>query len=195
MRRYSEFQPTGFDARGAFLPDRQDWFVVPVCQTRDSGPMDQSNFSAALKMLGGESETVEVHRFGHWGPGWFEIILAHPSIESAVEDIEASLENYPLLDETDFSEREEADYSEAWERYGHKDFARHLQREYGLSDRARYVLEDATVEQLREWFEQHVRFGEYHCCDSDGVYINFRGFDASRVELAAFLRSLRAVSA
>jgi len=114
MRTYSEFRPTGFDAKGAFLPDQQDWLVVPVSQTRDSGPFEESNFAVALKILGGESDTVEVHRFGHWGPGWFEIIIVHPDLRAAVEDIEASLENYPVLDDEDFSEREWNKASEYW---------------------------------------------------------------------------------
>lgn len=79
MQTYAEFRPTAFDRRGAFLDDdRRAWYVLPVTRTRDSGTFDQSNFETALRILGGESETCEVHRFGHWGPGWFEIILVHP---------------------------------------------------------------------------------------------------------------------
>jgi hypothetical protein len=83
MQTYSQYRPTGFDSRGLGLPDRQDWLVLPVIQTRDSGPLEQSNFASALKAVGGESETVEVHRFGHWGPGWFEIIIVAPGSEAA----------------------------------------------------------------------------------------------------------------
>jgi hypothetical protein len=69
-------------------------------------------------MLGDESETVEVHRFGHWGPGWFEIIIVDPSDSERVEiatDIENRLEDYPILDETDFSEREWNEKQEYWD--------------------------------------------------------------------------------
>jgi len=117
MITYSEFQPTGFDSRGAFLPDQQDWFVAPVSITRDSGPLAESNFYTALEELGGESETVEVHRFGHWGPGWFEIILIDPEDEKRAgiaEEMERILENYPVLDEMDFSEREWKEKEEIW---------------------------------------------------------------------------------
>ena len=113
MQTYSQFQPTGFDHKGAFLPDQQDWLVVPVSQTRDSGPLAQSNFAIALEMLGGKSETVEVHRFGHWGPGWFEIILVNPDDKERVKianEIEASLENYPVLSDEDYSRRETGNY-------------------------------------------------------------------------------------
>jgi len=101
MMRYSEFQPTGFDRKGAFLRDRQDWIVVPVNQARDSCALERSNFEAALDLLGGESEVVEVHRFDHWGPGWFEIIIVDPNSEKAqvASDIKARLQTYTVLDE------------------------------------------------------------------------------------------------
>jgi hypothetical protein len=113
--KYSEFQPTGFDPCGLGLDNRQDWLVVPVSYTRDSGPLDESNFVTALDMLGGESATCEVHRFGHWGPGWFEIILVHPDREDAVAEIESRLEDYPLLDEEDYSQKQYDEIMEAWD--------------------------------------------------------------------------------
>ncbi len=90
--RYSEFQPTGFDAKGLGLPERQDWVLAPVVQNRDSGCLAKSNFAVVLEDLGGESDTVEVHRFGHWGPGWYEIILCHPSLNEEIESWEGFFE-------------------------------------------------------------------------------------------------------
>jgi hypothetical protein len=116
-QRYGKFSPTGFDSEGAFLPDRQEWLVAPVSRNRDSGSISHSNFDAAIKILDGESDTVEVHRFGHWGPGWFEIILVNPEDEVVMEKlggIITSLENYPLLDEDDCSNREFEEACEAW---------------------------------------------------------------------------------
>tara|TARA_Y100000310_G_scaffold2787_1_gene3628 strand:- start:7394 stop:7885 length:492 start_codon:yes stop_codon:yes gene_type:complete len=121
MQRYSDFAPTPFDSKGlgayGNMSERQDWLLVPVSQNRDSGPFDESNFAAALEMLGGEGETVEVHRFGHWGPGWFEIILVAPGSYAAdvAEEIQRSLEDYPLLDEEDHSNREYEAACEAWD--------------------------------------------------------------------------------
>jgi hypothetical protein len=116
MQKYKEYSPTPFDHEGAFLPDQGEWLVVPTIQTRDSGPLEESNFNAALALLGGESDTVEVHRFGHWGPGWYEIILVAPDSPQAdaARDIEARLDDYPLLDEDDFSAREYEQASETW---------------------------------------------------------------------------------
>jgi len=131
MKPYSEHQPTGLDPAGAFLPDRQDWLVAPVSRTRDSGPIDESNFQCFLDALGDESESVEVHRFGHWGPGWYEIIIIDPKAEDIVakaEEMEAALEDYPVLDEEDLSKREHDAEVESWESWGRKDFTKALKR-------------------------------------------------------------------
>ena len=116
MEQYKNYSPTAFDRKGAFLPDKGEWFVVPVIRTRDSEPSEESNFDAALRSLGGESGTVEVHRFRHWGPGWFEIIIVSPDSPQAAiaQEIECKLENYPLLDEDDFSAREYEQANETW---------------------------------------------------------------------------------
>lgn len=111
MIRYSEFRPTEFDAKGLGLEDRQDWLVVNIGHNRDSGPAVESNWLAALKALeevaSDTEETYETHRFGHWGPGWFEIILVKPgsAAEKCAEELEAALADYPLLDEDDHTKR------------------------------------------------------------------------------------------
>jgi len=118
MQQYKEFAPTCFDSKGAFLPDRQNWYVLPVSQTRDSGPLDQSNFNEALNILGGERSNIcEVHRFGLWGPGWFKIIIVNPKAGATMKkalNIECSLADYPVLNEEDCSEREWEHATEVW---------------------------------------------------------------------------------
>lgn len=116
MQTYSEYRPTGFDRAGICLEDRQDWIVLPVGRNRDSGILDECNFETALAMLGGESDTCEVHRFGHWGCGWFELILVHPDRLEDAESIENALADYPVLDESKFSEMEWQASCDAWER-------------------------------------------------------------------------------
>ena len=195
MQTYKEFRPTCFNAAGAFLEEeRQDWFVVPCGRTRDSGELDQSNFDTALAILGGESETCEVHRFGHWGPGWFEIIIVHPSRESEVEAIQESLENYPVLDDEDFSRREWEAYAEGWESYGAKDFVRLLAKEFELSGRCKELLEDCPNDTLREFFESCIPSGEYYIGESSGVCVNLRSaiHGCTRSGLAGYIRGLRA---
>ncbi len=124
MKQYREFQPTQFDRKGAFLQDQGEWLVVPVSQTRDSGCLEQSNFSVALEMLGGESEVVEVHRFGHWGPGWFEIIIIDPAAQDKVKiagEIESALEDYPVLSDGYYSDLEFNTACEVWKNMSIRD--------------------------------------------------------------------------
>lgn len=119
MNTYSQFKPTGFDPAGAFLPERQDWFVCEVARNRDSGIRSVSNFESSVKILEGldpEGNDHEVHRFGHWGNGWFEIILVRPGTEAAKEadKIEAALCDYPILDDSDYSDRENQAIEQYW---------------------------------------------------------------------------------
>lgn len=106
IQTYKQFTPSTHDARGLGLPDRQDWLVCPVTQSRDSEALERSNFRVAVRRLGGESETVEVHRFGHWACGWFEILLVAPSRLPDAQGLAESLDDYPVLDEMDLSELE-----------------------------------------------------------------------------------------
>lgn len=131
MITYSEFRPTPFDCRGRGLSNRQSWFVAPVGRNRDSGPLDESNFAVALKMLGGESATVEVQRFGHWGPGWFEIILVAPESLAHMQatGIEASLADYSVLDDMDYSQREHDAADKVWKQcYRDKDRVKYIRK-------------------------------------------------------------------
>ena len=117
MQRYGDFQPTGHDPRGLGLQDQQDWLVLPTGRTRDSEEREVSNFETAMKILSPDDEDgddVETHRFGHWGPGWFEIIIVRPGTAAAerAEDIEAALDSYPILDDEDCSRREWEAHSE-----------------------------------------------------------------------------------
>jgi hypothetical protein len=116
MERYGDFRPTQFDPKGLGLEDQQDWLVLGVSKTRDSGPLAQSNFDAALKILDPEedSEDVDTASFNHWGPGWFEIILVKPGTKAheKAKEIEACLADYPVLDDEDHSRREWEEHSE-----------------------------------------------------------------------------------
>lgn len=124
---YAEFRPTAFD-RHINIDDgdesREHWYVAPVSQTRDSGALDRVNFAAAVRILGGESETVEVHRFGHWGPGWFEILIVNPADETAVkalQELASRLEDYPVLDEDELSRVEYDEACSGWRDWGASD--------------------------------------------------------------------------
>ncbi len=172
MQKYSEYSPTCFDTKGINLPDRQDWLVLPTGRNRDSAAYVESNFKAALEMIGGESDDVEVHSFNHWGCGWVEIIIVRPGSAAAVkaESIEARLTDYPYLDEADVSSREYEEFLSSWADWGADQFKEDLIKEFELDDEEKELIENADTEVLREFFMDHAP-DPYHAEDS-GVCIN-----------------------
>lgn len=92
----------------------ENWFYtskafVFLGRHRDSDLLTESNFECALAALGGESDTVKIVREGHWAVGWVEWIAIHESDRIALQiadDIQAGLSDYPIVDDSDFSERE-----------------------------------------------------------------------------------------
>lgn len=195
MQTYSDHVPTCYD-RHIALDDREHWLIAPVSQTRDSGELDQSNFTVALDMLGGESETVEVHRFGHWGPGWYEIIIVDPAdTERAaiLETIASRLEDYPILAEEDLSNREWESFVEQWQSYGSRDFRKACVDVFGLGDAAESRLDDIDDSRLLDWWMNHAP--EPYTHDSSGVVISVRWVESSsgmtRAQMAEVLRLAR----
>jgi hypothetical protein len=134
MQTYREYSPTSFDTKGLLLPDQQDWFVV-IGRNRDSGHLDNSNFDSALASMGGESDDVEIHNFGHWACGWLEIIIVRPNTDASrtAEEIRERLENYPVLDEHDYCEREYEAAAEYWDSMSPRAKVR-----YAMDARSRY---------------------------------------------------------
>tara|TARA_R100001086_G_scaffold852_1_gene423 strand:+ start:2806 stop:3303 length:498 start_codon:yes stop_codon:yes gene_type:complete len=94
----------------------QDWYVF-IGQNRDSEALTRSNFTVALRELervDPEGEDFTTVSFSHWGPGWIELILVRPDTKAATEAQEMSdaLMDYPVLDESHFSELEYEEMSE-----------------------------------------------------------------------------------
>ena len=138
MQKYADWSPTACDPKGlnGEANDVSDWYVVPCIRTRDSRELEESNFTTALDLLGGEGQDVQVLRFGHWGPGWFEIILVRPDCTAYINavDIENRLENYPVLDDEDYSRRELEAAAELWEQSDTKDRIHYISR-HGSGER------------------------------------------------------------
>lgn len=119
LKRYGDWQPTQFDPKGLALDEQQDWLVLPVIRTRDSEALELSNFATVennLEEVNPSGEDWEVHRFGHWANGWFEILIVKPDSEAHRygEHVAQALADYPILDEMDFSEREWEEVNETW---------------------------------------------------------------------------------
>lgn len=187
MKTYAEHRPTAFDGHLP-LDDREDWLVLPLSRTRDSGPFDEANFEAALEILGGESATVEVHRFGHWGPGWYEIILVHPDRLEDAEGIEAMLEQYPILDEDKLSGLESEEETACWNSWINSDLNRTLPEwlDNALDDVGTFHCpeEDAYDKAKQET-------GEYGYHESGGFYIDVDKLAASYAAHLAVLLDVR----
>ena len=127
MRTYSEHTPTAFDSH-IELEGREHWLVAPVSRHRDTASaLELSNWKAQLEALGGEGATVEVHRFGHWGHGWYEIVLVSPERGGDVESLYRALEDYPVLNDDLYSEIEQEEKAyESFESYGERDLVEAL---------------------------------------------------------------------
>ena len=89
---------------------------VLMTRSRDSDLLTESNWDSALKSLGGESDNIVIHRFGHWACGWWEALCVMPNTpEYAIAlDIEASLADYPVLNEEDWANREDSEAQTIW---------------------------------------------------------------------------------
>ena len=109
-------------------------------QSRDSDCLERSNFECMLKALGGESETVTVVRESHWAVGWVEWIAIHQDDETALkiaDDIQERLQDYPVISDDDFSEKEMEEANQVWTNC------------YSWQERIKYIREN------RDQFEPH----------------------------------------
>lgn len=96
--------------------DLTQYYVV-FGHHRDSDLLVESNWDQILEALGGESETVKVIRFSHWAVGWVESIFVHEGNLGALRiasELLDRMDDYPVLDEDDFSERECDAANECW---------------------------------------------------------------------------------
>tara|TARA_R100000781_G_scaffold52917_2_gene34628 strand:+ start:1525 stop:2043 length:519 start_codon:yes stop_codon:yes gene_type:complete len=123
MQKYKDYQPTGFDRPGLGIhhnmEDQAEWLVPGISQNRDSGCLARSNFECFQKYLEDiedEGNTWQIHRFGHWACGWFEIFTIKPGseAETLARETENALSNYPVIDDMHFSELEEEEANETW---------------------------------------------------------------------------------
>ena len=111
MKPYSEFKPTEYDYH-INVEEQENWLVAPVTTNRDADLLIESNWEIFCKHLEenyAEYTDYQIHRFGHWGPGWFELILINPECASLVkyaEECESALSGYPVLDEGNYSQKQ-----------------------------------------------------------------------------------------
>lgn len=114
-----------------YFGDNGDWLIV-YAMHRDSDCLARSNFRAMLKSLGGESDTVSIERSSHWAVGWVEYLIIAPDCAEKIAIAQKQLErieNYPVLDEDDFSEEEREEANEIWRNcYSQKERAAYIRK-------------------------------------------------------------------
>lgn len=116
---YGRWSPSQYDTKGLDLPEHQEWLVSPIGHNRDSDECAESNWAyqaTQLEEIDPEGEDHMVGDFGHWACGWFEVVLVRPGspAHDLVRNLAERLDNYPLLDEDDFSERERESADLIW---------------------------------------------------------------------------------
>lgn len=125
-------------------------YVCGLGQSRDSDILEISNFESLLEKLGGESKTVIRERAGHWAVGWVEQILVHKSDKKTLQTLKDILEdfnNYPVIDEDDYSERQHQ-YYVGYASMSQRDLARAIATHFGLPEECATdsLLQDVAFE-------------------------------------------------
>lgn len=167
--------------------DRNNWIVADITRNRDSGPLHRSNFKIYLQELGGESDTVEVHRFGHWGRGWYEIIIYRPGSEAEKKayDLDRALANYPILDENDHSETCWEEFIETWNNCYSRDFCRFLRGEFKTT----FNVEELMLDHQDEVFQFYLdNTNETYTETNSGIECRFPDID--RETFGSFIYNL-----
>ncbi|MBO4228141.1 hypothetical protein [Bradyrhizobium neotropicale] len=105
----------------------KDYFSAGVGQSRDSDTLERSNFACMLESLGGESETVIVVRESHSAVGWVEWIAIHETDAKALQaadKIKGALADYPVINESHWSELEWNEAADYWDSLSPRDKVR-----------------------------------------------------------------------
>lgn len=164
-----------------------DGYYVGLSRSRDSDLLAQSNFDALLERLGGESiddesETpaVVVARASHWACGWVETILIHETAADAVEVLRTAmqdLEDYPVLDEGDFSEREFEEQNSTFDN-NEGEFCRAVAEYLGMDDDRTEAASEMLSAVAREIYVEDCSY-----CGVDQAWVTERSIErAARSE-------------
>lgn len=175
---------------GVYFGDNAEWLVAATVH-RESDCLQRSNWRVMLARLGGESETVVIERASCSMVGWIDRVIVNPADTARVKiatDAAESLEDYPVLDESDWSELEYEEYYEFFCRDAAGEFARFLRREE-FSERVCDLVESADAGKMIEWFEARIPSGDYQ----DDGYPNFNLAlrDIDRDAVAKLVRAIR----
>ena len=162
LKRWTSIDPAT-DGRGNYAGVYwPDWYVAGF-RHRDSDLLTESNFECVLVRLGGEQPNrVQIIRQGHWAVGWTEYLLVHEDAADALAEADRIADDYPVVDEDDYSRREYEAAQEDWVSFGRDDMASYLD---GESD-------DGDLELCRDaWIDKYLEGGgrDGHALDAAEV--------------------------
>lgn len=123
MKILSEY----FQTSSAYWGDKPDWLVVAFTH-RDADCLARSNYRCFIRALGGKgteglkgsqeiNDNVAIEEATHWAVGWVQYLIIKPEAKELVavaDKILEGLEDYPLINEQDFSELEMQEANEVW---------------------------------------------------------------------------------
>lgn len=158
-----------------YIGPNHDGWIVGLSTHRDADLCSESNFDVLLERLGGESKHVQVIRNGHWGVGWVETIHVSERSEKHLEILRGalnSLEDYGLLNEDDFCEREREQLENDFDIYKSEFRSNAIKAFVAATDVPEQILED--VLKNSEAFEVILR--DMHQTDME-----YRGIDSAFV--------------
>jgi hypothetical protein len=132
LKRYRDWAPTAYDARGKGLPDYQDWYVSPVLISLNVATvLDEANWTAQLEIYDRICESLGLEdfdgyrtfSFGHWATP-FEICLINPEhqpLAFAASEIATRLEASPIVCEETLSRLEYEEQERLWRQMSHRE--------------------------------------------------------------------------
>lgn len=148
MKTLSEY----FGSSSAYWGEKSDWLVVAT-KHRNSDCLVRSNFRCLIEALAGKehkhagakgsselTEFLAIEEASHWAVGWLQYLIINPADTVGIalaEKLLAEIEDYPVLNEEDFSELESEEANETWKNC------------YNPSERIEYIRQN------RSQFEFH----------------------------------------
>ena len=112
--------PTAFDSAANYAgSDLSYLWQAPVGLTRDADTLATSNWEVVTESIlkASQHDETDIHRFGHWACGWYELLLIHPDDTAALQAADqwaCTLSDYPVADDEHHSELQWATAADYW---------------------------------------------------------------------------------
>ena len=166
--------------------DLNVWGFAPFGKHRDSDLLQESNFDVALKELKRVSgKSVEVMHTNHWAVGWYDHIMVRTTAKKTMEKVLElcnRLDNYPILNEEDYSEREFNQACDAYDQWARSSVAQIAQE----NEIARLLDEEGDYDPRPEDEEQVKSIVAHAIMDYDSAEGTYRDSDLIQMLVEAF---------